>query len=59
MCECVTYGCIGKIQSDFLPQEEKRKPDLCFEALSAQTVGGVEMDACLETTERIISMLSF
>lgn len=60
MRECVTYGFSRWIF--LLPQEKKRKPDLSFEALPAQTTGRVEIDACLEsleTTPRILNMLSF
>lgn len=57
MRECVTCGFSRRIF--LLPQEKKRKPDLSFEALPAQTTGRVEMGACLETTQKILSMLSF
>lgn len=35
------------------------KPDLSFEALSVQMTAWLEMDACLKTTQRRVSMLSF
>lgn len=51
--------CFGGIRGALLPQDKQMKPDLSFEALSAQMTAWLEMDACLKTTQRRVSMLSF